>query len=1133
MIPPTPRPPTPPSAPGAPDDPLVLTVLQAPPGAPQQKVVRAEGAASGRPPLVWAAHLVRCANIDALGALLAALEGESSCVLIRGCPRRGAGVTHEALDSLRAALAERQGSWAAARPLAAALARARRALRALAASPGAAGAALEEEEARLLAALEGLGWQARRKTSFEEVPRRWVWLDLDSGLDLPHAVDLSSPAEHLAALRWVVREALPAHFHGVSFVGQWSSSAFLRGREVKAHMAFLLDHPLGDAQWRRWSSSWPRRWDPATFGTVQPHFTCAPRFEGLADPLAARLFVVREGRAEVRVGRLESFPESFPESCTLSAKPAPAPTIAPEPRAPRDSLESLEAREARAPRALAPAPADAVARRGVEGGGGTEAGRRALAQHAGLLAHTAEGDRNRRLYLAACALGRLEGGGQVSEPEVREALLAAAGRCGLLGEVGAAECARQIGNGLRWGRARPLAPDEEGPAPLSLHAPDYRARLARALNDAIFAAQRAPARVPVLALTCGGGKTTALCEQVARDVAGGRTRVVLCRNHEMAEAVAAEVARVAAEEGLRLKGRVRVLGGIQRHCALLAAAVGEERERLARLAALGRRALCGVGAPSAAGRCPHAATCEGARRPEALPRGLTIATHAMGPLLEIPEGAVVLIDELPTPVRAHALTAADLAPLAGGAPPLAGPLAAWAAARPALRPFAAAVLAALRRLEEEGAAAPAAPLAPLHSDALTPAQALALLDGARPLAAAALAHDLSAPPAHATRGEGGAPASALVSGLAALAEGLARGAWPGAAQVCWRRGRAWLEVRERYALPRAPLVALDGTAQRSARVWGALAAAAGCAAEVRPIAVVGEAPLFARWVPTQQLRSSQLIERREGGAWQVEWRPRASASLRRAAFTLAEAARDAGLAPGRPVGVLAAKHVADALRLSCEQPCDPAFDPAAPRAREVIEALREATAHLTLTVGHLGAHDVGSNIYHGVELFALLGSSKPDWGATLADLSALDVPAEELPAVYAQLTAARDVQALARARHLRRPGVALLYIGDMDPPTGHDLPDVRWELTEAAHPRASGDQLDLEDLAAERLLRVGYLCPPDLEARFGLKRAKARALCERLQRRFDLITWPIRPPAGRGRDTTAYGLAAAAPRPRR
>jgi hypothetical protein len=158
----------------------------------------------------------------------------------------------------------------------------------------------------------------------------------------------------------------------------------------------------------------------------------------------------------------------------------------------------------------------------------------------------------------------------------------------------------------------------------------------------------------------------------------------------------------------------------------------------------------------------------------------------------------------------------------------------------------------------------------------------------------------------------------------------------------------------------------------------------------------------------------------------------------------------------------------------------------------------------------------------------MLGSSKPDWGSTLADLRALGVAEEACHEVYTHIVAARDVQALARARHLRRERVALLYIGDMSPPTGHDLPDVRWTQIEPAHPKATDAQLSLEEEASSLLLEQGYISVPQLCRTFSISRGKATALCQRLTRRFELLEWTIKSP-GKGRPSKAFGLPVFAP----
>ena len=158
----------------------------------------------------------------------------------------------------------------------------------------------------------------------------------------------------------------------------------------------------------------------------------------------------------------------------------------------------------------------------------------------------------------------------------------------------------------------------------------------------------------------------------------------------------------------------------------------------------------------------------------------------------------------------------------------------------------------------------------------------------------------------------------------------------------------------------------------------------------------------------------------------------------------------------------------------------------------------------------------------------MLGSSKPDWGATIADLRALGIDVNEGREVYSHLVSARDVQGLARARHLRRSGVALLYVGDMSPPVGHDLPDVRWTQVEPAHPQASQEQQRLHERAEALLFEQKWVTVPMLRQTLKVSRSKAESICIRLQRVHHLSEW-IHKSKGRGRGSRAYGFLSAAP----
>ena len=358
-----------------------------------------------------------------------------------------------------------------------------------------------------------------------------------------------------------------------------------------------------------------------------------------------------------------------------------------------------------------------------------------------------------------------------------------------------------------------------------------------------------------------------------------------------------------------------------------------------------------------------------------------------------------------------------------------------------------------------------------------------------------------------------------------LAHSIPTGQWPQHISWHWHHQKVWFEYRQSYRLPPVACVALDATADRTQQIWHHLAQSNQKEARIVPIAAVGESPLFAKWYATQQLRTSRLISRQTHG---VVWKERAIASIRRAAFTVAQTAQQAHLHAEHSIGILASKHVADLFRLACYQKAHPQFDPCDPCVLQMIHAIRSALDAWRLVIGHVGAHDIGSNLYCSVHLLAMLGSSKPDWGATCTDLEALGVATEDCHDLYTDIVAARDIQALARARHVRRKNVALLYIGDMSPPSGYELPDVQWTQIQAVHPQANQERLQLETKAEALLFKQGYVSVPQLQEEFGITRSISQNLCKKLQKTYDLYKWSIHNQR-RGRPRVAWGFLAHAP----
>jgi hypothetical protein len=132
-----------------------------------------------------------------------------------------------------------------------------------------------------------LAYSCRRTgdaATFRDVPRRWIALDME-GVALPPDV----PAADLAGSARVALATLPTAFQGRACIVQASASHGLRP-DLRLRMWLWLDRPAWGHELRRWLRGTPA--DPSVFGAVQPIYSAAPVFEGMADPLPHRLLAL-------------------------------------------------------------------------------------------------------------------------------------------------------------------------------------------------------------------------------------------------------------------------------------------------------------------------------------------------------------------------------------------------------------------------------------------------------------------------------------------------------------------------------------------------------------------------------------------------------------------------------------------------------------------------------------------------------------------------------------------------------------------------------------------------------------------------------------------------------------------------
>ena len=148
---------------------------------------------------------------------------------------------------------------------------------------------------RLKAGFEGKAVRRKAKDTdheeapFEEVPQRWVMLDIDDCALPEWSNDPQSEAQALAEY---VTQFLPKAFQGVKASYQYSASMGLKDG-IRIHLWYWLDRPVEHWELKQWLQGGDVTVDTALFNPVQPHFVASPLLaDGLEDPYPNRTGVV-------------------------------------------------------------------------------------------------------------------------------------------------------------------------------------------------------------------------------------------------------------------------------------------------------------------------------------------------------------------------------------------------------------------------------------------------------------------------------------------------------------------------------------------------------------------------------------------------------------------------------------------------------------------------------------------------------------------------------------------------------------------------------------------------------------------------------------------------------------------------
>jgi len=163
---------------------------------------------------------------------------------------------------------------------------------------------------------------------FEPAARRWVCIDIDEPLlmaGMSQAEDPEAVVRHALAL-------LGRPWRDVTVYWQGSSKAGLPGiLKIKLHLWFWFDEPVDDSQLRAKFRLMNKRdglkvVDEALADSIQIHYTAAPVFVGMVDPLQRRQGVLSGSVDEVAVADLHLAPLPM-----AKAKPGRAKVVLPSP----------------------------------------------------------------------------------------------------------------------------------------------------------------------------------------------------------------------------------------------------------------------------------------------------------------------------------------------------------------------------------------------------------------------------------------------------------------------------------------------------------------------------------------------------------------------------------------------------------------------------------------------------------------------------------------------------------------------------------------------------------------------------------------------------------------------------------
>mgnify|MGYP003971099095 CR=1 FL=1 len=902
--------------------------------------------------------------------------------------------------------------------------------------------------------------------TFRAEAKKWICIDIDD-FEFPQGLDPHNQEDRLQAIDQVIQEALPPELLDVTYHYQFSNSFGVPSKcketgedktgyeYLKVHLWFYMSESRTDKELKHWFKDYPYV-DKALFNPVQIHYTSKPHFIGLNDPI----------KSENRSGFIrKTTDEVIPPFITIEEK----------------RVRQAQPKEKSSPKKRATSSFHRI--KYANDIITTPLGHSLLKRYEQTLASTIQGGRRLAILKAGRELGAYLKKGIISQIDAEKALAKGAEKNGWETKVGTLNLSKIINAALGYGFQKldfTLFDSKHDQAVPFDQANDELTKLYQISIEEIEENS-----LTLLSIPAGLGKTETALKEAITASHEGKKRVILLPNHKLAQEV------IQRLKSLDSTVKIEYLEGVLRRCQLYKTAKDDERVLLTDIIQEeGLRQLCLT--------CPFSDTCpvfNEKQKKKSVDESIIVGVHAHAAYLtDLPEDTIVVYDEAPDSLTFHKSLSADgfrfikndygidpiirtcsqfIEDTLNTLPAYQGRYAKQIDSElifESIKPY----LTKVKALFE----AEDVPVAPSIKDAKP-------TDDIKDIIAKRKAFNLIKDLATKDYDE-------ILQSLV----------------VFQSKKATWIEKHSKIKMPSYPTIVLDATATSLKIQWQAIANNNEKQLHIKEMVVDPEYRNDATFIKATSLRPSNLYTKNENG---VQWKIRSVGAFSKAINTLK---RDLyHFKQGSKVGILTNKTLSDLLNRILSN--DPITDEIEIQIKEKFKPMFE---FFDVGVGY-SVDGISSNKFSQVDALVILGTPRFDLSSAQATYSALGIDPSKHDEAYKGETEARLIQYICRARHIRRSGVKICYLGDQLPAmTNPNLRGLDWIFRDIKMGKVQASVVDDAWLWSKSELEKGHFITFNgIVDRFsGISSQMARRIILEIRSEFGrLFCTPFRDGVGR------------------